>query len=251
MAGHSKWHNIQRRKGKQDSVRGQLFTKLSRDIYHAAKEGGGNPDTNFRLKTAVDRARASNVPMENINRTIAKATGTLPGVTFEELVYEGYGPSGVAVMLEVVTDNRNRTAAAIRHIFSKRGGNLGETGCVGWMFRRVGRLAIAKDTTELSLDDLILQAIDAGADDVRDSEDGFEIITAPEQFAAVRDAFEQQGVIFADTEITYEPTTYTPVDDSVADAVIDLIEALEENDDVQTVYTNVELHGDASSTDFA
>ncbi|MCL6636800.1 MAG: YebC/PmpR family DNA-binding transcriptional regulator, partial [Alicyclobacillus sp.] len=138
MAGHSKWHNIQRHKGKQDALRGQLFTKLSRDIYLAAKEGGGNPGTNFRLKTAIERAKEHNLPADSIARTIAKATGAVQGVTYEELVYEGYGPHGVAVMLEIVTDNRNRTAADIRHIFHKRGGSLGESGCVAWMFDRIG-----------------------------------------------------------------------------------------------------------------
>lgn len=149
MSGHSKWHNIQRRKGKQDAVRGQLFTKLSKDIYQAAREGGGNPDTNFRLKTAIERARANNLPAENIARTIAKATGTLEGVTYEELLYEGFGPHGVALLIEIVTDNRNRTAADVRHIFRKRGGSLGESGSVAWMFQRQGQITVTKDGLSL------------------------------------------------------------------------------------------------------
>ena len=241
MSGHSKWHNIQRRKGKQDSVRGVLFTKLSRDIYQAAKEGGGNPDVNFRLKVAIDRARQSNLPMESINRTIAKATGTLEGVTYEELVYEGYGPSGVALLMEIVTDNRNRTAADVRHILSKRGGNLGESGCVAWMFRRVGRMTISKESTNFTLDDVILAALESGADDVRESDEEYEVICVPEQFAAVRDALEANGLTLEDSELAYEPTTDLAVSEEVADKVLDLIDALEEHDDVQNVYTNLDV----------
>jgi YebC/PmpR family DNA-binding regulatory protein len=240
MAGHSKWHNIQRRKGKQDSLRGQLFTKLSRDIYNAAKEGGGNPETNFRLKVAIERARENNLPLENIQRTIAKATGALKGVTYEELLYEGYGPGGVAVMLEIVTDNRNRTAADVRHIFSKRGGNLGESGCVNWMFRRVGQIVVRKADCPLSTDDLMLAALEAGADDVEEAEETYVIITAPDQFAAVRDALEARQLPIEDAELTYVPLSTVPVSDDVADAVMDLIDALEAHDDVQNVYTNAE-----------
>ena len=237
MAGHSKWHNIQRRKGKQDAVRGQLFTKLSRDIYHAAKEGGGNPDTNFRLKTAIERAKASNLPVDNITRTIAKATGTLQGVTYEELLYEGYGPNGIAMLIEIVTDNRNRTAADIRHIFKKRGGNLGESGSVAWMFKRVGSLTVAKVETTLSFDDVFLLAIEAGASDLRDEDEQFVITTEPDSFASVRETLEAQGLEFEDAELTYEPTMTTDVQGEQADAILDLIEAFEAHDDVQNVYT--------------
>lgn len=238
MAGHSKWHNIQRRKGKQDSVRGQLFTKLARDIFHAAKEGGGNPDTNFRLKTAIERARQSNLPMDSIQRTIAKATGTLQGVTYEEILYEGYGPFGVAIMMEVVTDNRNRTAADVRHIFGKRGGNLGESGCVQWMFRKVGRLTVLRTGTAIELDDLILMALESGADDVRETEEWFEVLCAPTSFASVREALEENGLTLEDAELTYEPTTTVAIEDDGADTVLDLIEALEDHDDIQNVYAN-------------
>jgi YebC/PmpR family DNA-binding regulatory protein len=240
MAGHSKWHNIQRRKGKQDAIRGQLFTKLSRDIYNAAKEGGGNPETNFRLRMAIEKAKQNNVPNDNIARTIAKATGAVQGVNYEELIYEGYGPHGVAVMLEIVTDNRNRTAADIRHIFSKRGGNLGESGCVAWMFERVGTISIRKSNGP-TLDDLILMALDLGAEDVREEDDAYVVVTKPEVFTAVRDGLEQQGLPVEDAEITYEPKTTVPLSGEAAESVLDLIDALSEHDDVQNVYANLEV----------
>lgn len=241
MSGHSKWHNIQRRKGKQDAVRGQLFTKLSRDIYHAAKEGGGNPDTNFRLKMAIEKGKQANLPADSIQRTVAKATGSLQGVTYEELLYEGYGPGGIAVMLEIVTDNRNRTAADVRHIFAKRGGNLGETGCVSWMFNHVGSIEVVKEDCPLPLDDLMLTALEAGADDLRELDDRYVITTAVAQFAAVRDALESAGIGLEDAELTYEPTTTIELSDENADTVMDLVEALESNDDVQNVYANFTL----------
>lgn len=241
MSGHSKWHNIQRRKGKQDAVRGQLFTKLSRDVYAAAKEGGGNPDTNFRLKTAIERAKQNNLPADSISRTIAKATGSLPGVRYEELVYEGYGPGGVALMLDIVTDNRNRTAADVRHIFSKRGGNLGESGCVSWMFRRVGSITVQKDGCPLSADEVMLLSLDVGASDVKESEEEYEIITPPELFTSVRDALEEQGLRLEDAELSYEPQNTVQVSGDQADEILDLVDALEEHDDVQNVYANFEV----------
>jgi YebC/PmpR family DNA-binding regulatory protein len=240
MSGHSKWHNIQRRKGKQDAVRGQLFTKLSRDVYQAAKEGGGNPETNFRLKTAIERAKQSNLPNDSITRTIAKATGSMPGVSYEEIIYEGYGPSGVAIMLEIVTDNRNRTAADVRHIFSKRGGNLGESGCVSWMFKRMGMIEIDKSTLTASGDELMLMALDAGAEDVREQNEQFIVVTAPDQFTAVRDELEHSGLTLFDAELTYEPETTVTLSGDALDAVLDLIEALESHDDVQNVYANID-----------
>lgn len=241
MSGHSKWHNIQRRKGKQDAMRGQLFTKLSKDIYQAAKEGGGNPDTNFRLKTAIERAKQSNLSSESITRTIAKATGTLQGVTYEELMYEGYGPGGVAIMLQIVTDNRNRTAADVRHIFAKRGGNLGESGCVAWMFQRQGQLTVLKSDCRLSSDDFMLLAIEAGAQDVRETEDTYIVITEPENFTMVRDGLEVEKVVLDDAELTYEPTNLLPVSKEQEEQILDLVEALEAHDDVQDVYVNIEL----------
>lgn len=241
MSGHSKWHNIQRRKGKQDAVRGQLFTRLSKDIYQAAKEGGGNPDTNFRLKTAIERGKQSNLPAESITRTIAKATGTLQGVTYEELNYEGYGPDGVAVLLQIVTDNRNRTAADIRHIFGKRGGNLGETGCVAWMFKRIGQMTVDKAESPLHGDDLLLTALDAGAVDVQETDETYIIVTEPEQFTAVRDELERRGIPLSDAELTYDPLNVMEVSEEQAEAILDLVEALEAHDDVQGVYVNIAL----------
>lgn len=240
MSGHSKWHNIQRRKGKQDAVRGQLFTKLSRDVYQAAKEGGGNPETNFRLKVAIERARQSNLPAENITRTIAKATGSLPGVSYEDLIYEGYGPNGVAVMMEIVTDNRNRTAADVRHIFTKRGGNLGESGCVSWMFERVGYLSIGKEKLQCNPDDLMMMVLEAGADDLRDEGDEYAVFTQVEAFASVRDALEAQGVPLEDAELTYQAKTTVTLTGEELDQVLDLVDALGALDDVQDVYANFE-----------
>jgi YebC/PmpR family DNA-binding regulatory protein len=238
MSGHSKWHNIQRRKGKQDAERGQLFTKLSRDIYHAAKDGGGNPDTNFRLKVALERAKANNLPADSISRTIAKATGTLAGVHYEEILYEGFGPEGVAVLLDIVTDNRNRTAADIRHIFKKRGGNLGESGSVAWMFQRKGVLSLASSGDVEVGDDLLALALEAGAEDIRSGEEGIEIITAPEDFSTVRSNLESHGLVLTDAELTYEPTTPVEVSMAGEELVLDLLETLESHDDVQNVYTN-------------
>ncbi|KRW92787.1 transcriptional regulator [Alicyclobacillus tengchongensis] len=246
MSGHSKWHNIQRRKGKQDAIRGQLFTKLSKDIYQAAREGGGNPDTNFRLKVAIERAKANNLPAENISRTIAKATGTLEGVTYEELLYEGYGPHGVALLIEIVTDNRNRTAAEVRHIFRKRGGSLAESGAVAWMFKRQGQIELPK--AGVDGDELMMLALEAGAEDVIEQENAFVVVTAPEDFKQVRVALEEAGVKYDDAELVYEPATKIELSDEALEEVYELVEALEDCDDVQTVYTNVNM-GDEEETD--
>lgn len=243
VSGHSKWHNIQRRKGKQDSARGQMFTKLSKDVYQAAKEGGGNPETNFRLKVAIERAKQANVPVDTLTRTIGKATGTLPGVTYEEILYEGYGPHGVAVMLEIVTDNRNRTAADIRHIFSKRGGNLGESGCVAWMFDRVGDITIAK--VGLAFDDVMLSALEAGANDLKENDESYTVVTEPEAFTSVRNALEAQGLTIEDSELTFDPKTTVVLSGSALDEVLDLVDALEGHDDVQTVHVNLDVEEDA------
>jgi len=240
MSGHSKWHNIQRRKGKQDSARGQLFTRLSRDIYAAAREGGGNPDTNFRLKVALERGRQNNLSADSIARTLAKATGSLPGVSFEELLYEGYGPFGVAILLEIVTDNRNRTAADVRHIFSKRGGHLGESGCVAWMFERSGLLYIDKEGTTSSYDDVLLAVLEAGASDLEETETQWIVQTEANLFAVVRDQLENSGFTLADTELTYLPKTTVSLDEEQIETVLDLVEALEANDDVQSIAVNLE-----------
>ncbi|WP_018130820.1 YebC/PmpR family DNA-binding transcriptional regulator [Effusibacillus pohliae] len=241
MAGHSKWKNIQHRKGKQDAIRGKLFTKLSREIFNAARAGGGNPDTNFRLRMAIEKAREANMPSDNIQRTIDKALGNIPGVTYEELVYEGYGPGGVAVMLELLSDNRNRTAAEIRHIFSKRGGNLGETGCVSWMFERKGVLTVAKEGCPFSEDDLMMLALEAGAADFSSEEEWYEITTSPEDFAQVQEALAGQGVKFEEATVTFVPQNTVELHGEDAKKMLQLYEALEEHDDVQAVYANFEI----------
>ncbi|SIT07251.1 YebC/PmpR family DNA-binding transcriptional regulator [Alicyclobacillus vulcanalis] len=238
MAGHSKWHNIQRRKGKQDAIRGQLFTKLSKDIYQAAREGGGNPETNFRLRVAIERARANNLPMENIQRTIAKATGQLEGVTYEELLYEGYGPHGVALLIEILTDNRNRTAAEVRHLFRKHGGNLAESGAVAWMFHRYGRIVVPKEGVDA--DDLMMVALEAGADDVVERARTYVVKTSPESFRDVRLSLEQRGIPYEEASLSYEASTKMDLPESSLEQVYDLVEALESLDDVQTVYTNLD-----------
>ncbi|MFO7263013.1 MAG: transcriptional regulator [Bacillaceae bacterium G1] len=241
MAGHSKWKNIQHRKGKQDLLRGKLFTKLSREIFVATRLGGGNPETNGRLKSAIQKARAANMPLENIERTIKKALGELEGVQYEEITYEGYGPGGTAVMVEVLTDNRNRSAAEVRHVFSKRGGNLGETGCVSWMFQRKGVLAIDKENAEMSEDDLMMLALEAGAEDFRSEETHYEIVTTPEDFQAVYEALEREGLSFTTAEVTYVPLNTVRLSGPEAEKMMDLLEALEDLDDVQNVYSNAEF----------
>ncbi|WP_062307524.1 YebC/PmpR family DNA-binding transcriptional regulator [Alicyclobacillus sendaiensis] len=247
MAGHSKWHNIQRRKGKQDAIRGQLFTKLSKDIYQAAREGGGNPETNFRLRVAIERARANNLPMENIQRTIAKATGQLEGVTYEELLYEGYGPHGVALLLEILTDNRNRTAAEVRHLFRKHGGNLAESGAVAWMFQRFGEIVVPKD--KVDADELMMVALEAGAEDVIERSRTYVVKTAPDNFRAVRMSLEEKGIPYEEASLTYEASTKMDLPEDALEQVYDLVEALESLDDVQTVYTNLDTGDDDEEAD--
>lgn len=241
MAGHSKWKNIQHRKGKQDAMRGKLFTKLSREVFSAAKAGGGNPETNFRLRMAIDKAREANMPADSIQRTIDKAMGNVPGVTFEEIVYEGYGPGGVAVMVELLSDNRNRTAAEIRHIFSKRGGNLGESGCVAWMFDRKGVLTVRKEDCPLSEDDLMMMALDAGAADFSAEDDQYEIMTEPDDFASVQEALSEQGVRFDEATVTFVPQNTVDLKGEDAHKMLLMYEALEEHDDVQAVYANFDI----------
>ncbi len=241
MAGHSKWKNIQHRKGKQDQLRGRLFTKISREIFVAARQGGGNPETNGRLKAAMQKARAANMPQDNIERTIKKALGELEGVQYEEITYEGYGPGGAAVMVEVLTDNRNRSAAEVRHVFSKRGGNLGETGCVSWMFDRKGLLVIDKDTLAQDEDTLMMLALEAGAEDFRTDDGAYEIITSLDDFQAVYEALEQEGIRFSTAEVTYLPQNTVRLVGEEAEKMMVLLDALEDLDDVQNVYSNVEF----------
>lgn len=241
MAGHSKWKNIAHRKGKQDASKGQLFTKLCRDVYVAARRGGANPEINYHLKVALEKAKAASVPSDTIARTIGKATGTLEGVVFEEFTYEGYGPAGIAVMLEISTSNRNRTAAEVRHAFSKHGGSLGESGCVAWMFRRVGAITVDANGLALSEEEMTLAAIEAGADDLVMDEEEYVIYTAPDQLSAVEKALAEQGIVSANADLTYLPTTMAAVPVEEEDRVSTLLALLEEHDDVQSVYTNAEF----------
>ncbi len=238
MAGHSKWANIKHKKARQDASRGKLFTKITREIIVAARHGGPDLDNNLQLRMAVNKARAANIPNDNIYRAIDRAVGSSEGDNLEEINYEGYGPGGVAVLLDILTDNRNRTAGEIRYIFSRNGGNLGETGCVSWMFKRKGLILVEGGSVDE--DELMLTALDAGAEDVRDVVQGWEIITSPEDFEAVKNAIEGLGITLADAEITMLPDTFS----EGPSEVLDLIDTLEEHDDVQNVYTNWDMPED-------
>ncbi|UFT97903.1 YebC/PmpR family DNA-binding transcriptional regulator [Radiobacillus kanasensis] len=240
MAGHSKWKNIQRRKNAQDAKRGKVFMKLAKEIFVAAKQGGGDPDTNASLRLVIDKAKANNMPNDNIDRAIKKATGDLDGVNYEEMTYEGYGPGGVAVMVSVLTDNKNRTAAEVRHAFNKNGGNLGENGCVSFMFDRKGYLVIPNDSVDISEDDLLLEVIEAGAEEMETTEEGFEIYTEPEDFASVKDQLQEKGFTFTTAELTMIPQTTSPVSGDDVEKMINLIDVLEDNEDVQDIYHNLE-----------
>lgn len=240
MAGHSKWHNIQRRKGAQDAKRGKIFMRHAKLIYTAAKEGGGDPDMNPALRLAIEKAKADNMPNDNIERAIKKATGTLEGASYEEVTYEGYGPGGVAVIVNVLTDNRNRTAAEVRHAFSKNGGNLGETGCVSFMFDRKGYIVILDEENKLDEDELTLEAIEAGAEDIEIEEGVYEIYTTPEDFQAVRDHLIDKGYDLEESEITLIPQTYTQLPEDQQEQMEQLVSMLEDSEDVQDVHHNLE-----------
>lgn len=241
MSGHSKWSTIKRKKAKVDSQRGKLFTKLSKEIIIAARNGGADPNGNMRLKAAVEKAKAANIPNDNIQRAIQKGAGGGEGANFEEFAYEGYGPGGVAILLYVATDNRNRTAGEVRHILSKNGGNLGETGCVGWMFNEKGVIILDRSETKISEDDLMLTAIEAGAEDVKVEEDSFEIITSPEAFETIREALVEQNIPIADAELAMVPQTTVKLQGDEAEKMNKMIDLLEDNDDIQAVYTNFEM----------
>jgi YebC/PmpR family DNA-binding regulatory protein len=241
MSGHSKWSTIKHKKGAQDARRGKLFSKLSRAIIVAAKEGGGDPATNLALANAVEKARSYSMPKDNIERAIARGTGAdADAGSFEEVVYEGYGPDGVAVLVEALTDNRNRTASDVRHTFSKHGGNLGATGAVAWQFERRGVVLV--DTEGVDEDELMLVAADGGAEDVSLDEDVFQVTSAPEDLSAVRQAIESAGIAVRAAELQMVPkTTVEVADEAAARRVVRLIEALEDNEDVQDVYANFDI----------
>jgi YebC/PmpR family DNA-binding regulatory protein len=240
MAGHSKWANIKHRKGKQDALRGKLFTKIGKEIQVAVKEGGPNPEANSRLRDVIAKAKANNMPMENIQRAIKRATGELKDVTYEEIIYEGYGPNGVAVIVQALTDNRNRTAGDVRHIFEKFGGNLGATGCVSFLFEKKGLIIVEKEEG-IDEDSLMMMALDAGAEDFSSEDDAYEITTSPEDFSKVREALENNGIKLASAEVSMIPSTYVALDGEAAEKFEKLLDRLEENDDVQNVWHNAEF----------
>lgn len=240
MSGHSKWAQIKRQKGVNDSKRGQIFTKMAREIMVAARQGGADPDANFRLRLAVQRARQINMPMENIQRAIARATGTGEGDTqLEEVTYEGYGPGGVAIFVEAVTDNRNRTVAEVRNVFTRGGGNLGENGSVAWLFDPRGVIAVNTDGKDP--DEITLAAIDAGAVDVNQDDKTVEVYTEYEDLEKVRRALEGAGVEVESAERTMVPKTMVPLDEGKSQQVLRLLEKLEDLDDVQGVSTNLDI----------
>jgi len=240
MSGHSKWANIKHKKGAEDAKRGKVFTKVVKEIIVAARFGGGDPGTNPRLRTVLLKAKACNLPKDNIDRAIKKGIGDLDDVNYEENSYEGYGPGGVAVLVESLTDNKNRTVADVRHIFSKYNGNLGENGCVGWMFDKKGWFSVAK--SDADEEELMMTALDAGAEDVKDDDDdNFEIITAPEDFEAVKTALELASVSIVDSEVTMLPQNYVSLTGKDAETMMKLMEALDDNDDIQKVYTNADI----------
>jgi YebC/PmpR family DNA-binding regulatory protein len=243
MSGHSKWSTIKRKKGAIDAKRGKVFTKIIKEITLAARIGGGDPEANARLRQAVAAAKEENMPKDNIERAIKKGTGTgADAVIYEEFTYEGYGPGGAAVLVEVMTDNKNRTVAEIRHIFSKHGGNLGENGCVSWIFEKKGSILLDKNA--VNEDELMELALEAGAQDVREEENELEIITDPASFEGVKNAIDQRKVIYIEAKISLIPQTTVKLEEGKAEQMLKLMEKLEDYDDVQNVYANFDIADD-------
>lgn len=239
MAGHSRWHNIRIKKERMDRERGKLFSKLTREIIVAAREGGSNPETNLRLRGAIERAREAGMPNENIQRAIARGSGSAGGEHYEEVTYEGYGPGGVAILVRAATDNRNRTAAEVRSVFHRMGGTLAEAGAVAWMFDRKGLIQI--DRNQVSEDTLLLVALEAGAEDVRVDDGTYEVLTAPEDLGRVREALQQAGIRMSRAEVTLVPKSTVPLAGPDAERVLRLVDALDDLDDVQEVYANFDV----------
>jgi len=240
MSGHSKWHSIKHKKAKVDAARGRIFTKLIKELTVAARMGGGEPDSNPRLRVAIAAAKAANMPSKNIDNAIKKGTGELPGVVYEDVTYEGYGPGGVALYLEAVTDNKNRTVAEVRHIFSKYGGNLGENGSVAWIFERKGLITVPKD--QYTEDELMEIALECGAEDINtDNDEVYEIYTAYEDFQQVRNALEEHSVVIENAELTMIPQNTVKLQGKQAEQLMKLMDVLDEHDDVQNVYANFEI----------
>ncbi|HEX9777418.1 MAG TPA: YebC/PmpR family DNA-binding transcriptional regulator [Geopsychrobacteraceae bacterium] len=238
MAGHSKWANIKHRKGAQDAKRGKVFTKLIKEITVAARIGGGEFETNPRLRLAVDKAKQANMPKDNIERGIKKGTGDLDGVTYEEGIFEGYGPGGVAVIVEFLTDNRTRTVADVRHAFNKYGGSLGVSGSVAFMFDRKGQIVFGEDH---DFDTIFEAALEAGAEDVKEEDGVIEVLTDPTEFETVKNALDQQGLNYQSAELTMIPQNMSPVEGKQADSLMKMIDVLEDNDDVQNVHANFDI----------
>ena len=240
MSGHSKWHNIQNKKGKADAKRGKIFTKIGKEIVLAVKNGGPAPENNPKLRDAISKAKAANMPGDTITRSIKKASGELAAVNYESIVYEGYGPSGVAVIVETLTDNKNRSVGNVRSAFTKGGGNMGTSGCVGFMFQEKGEIVIEKG--DLDEDEIMMMALDAGAEDFNaDEEEVFIITTTPEDFSAVREELEAQGLEFLEAAVKMIPDTYTEINEDDAKKFQKMLDLLEDDDDVQEVYHNAEF----------
>ncbi len=241
MSGHSKWHSIKHKKAREDAKRGKIFSKLIRELTVSARMGGGDPAMNPRLRTAIDRAKAENMPADNIERAIKKGTGELEGARYEEHTYEGYGPGGTAILVEVMTDNKNRCTAEIRHIFSKLNGNLGENGCVSWLFEKKGYFLVPADGVDEET--LMEVALEAGAEDIVEDEEGnqFEITTPPEAFSAVKEALDARNIAYQNAEITMIPKNTVRLEGKEAEQALKLMDALEDNDDVQHVYANFDI----------
>lgn len=239
MSGHSKWASIKHKKAAADAKRGKIFTKVIRELAIAARMGGGDPDTNPRLRKAVADAKAANMPSDNIKRAIMKGTGQLEGMSYEEMTYEGYGPGGVAIFVEAVTDNKNRTVSELRHIFSKNGGNIGESGCVAWMFNRKGYIVVEKD--KASEDDLLDLILESGAEDLNEDGSNYEIKTPPDEFESVVTALTEHGIEIAAQNLGQIPQNYVKVEGKQAQQVLRLMEELEDHDDVQNVWSNFDI----------
>jgi len=239
MSGHSKWASIKHKKAATDAKRGKIFTKIIRELAIAARMGGGDPDSNPRLRKAISDAKAVNMPADNIKRAVLKGTGQLEGVNYEEISYEGYGPGGVAIYLETLTDNKNRTVSEIRHTFSKNGGNIGESGCVAWMFTRKGYFVIEK--SKATEDDLLEIILEAGAEDLKEDGSNYEIFTTPDSYESVAEALQANNIETAASNLGYIPQNYAKVEGKQAQQTLRLIEELEDNDDVQNVWANFDI----------
>lgn len=241
MAGHSKWAQIKHKKAHTDLKRGKLFTKIVKEISVSARLGGGDPEGNPRLRSAIERAKEANMPSDNIKKAIMKGTGELPGTNYEEVIYEGYGPGGVAILIETLTDNKNRTVSELRHLLSKNGGSMGEAGCVSWMFEKKGYILVEK--SKIDEDSLMSVVLEAGAEDMKNDpkEDNYEVITSPENFLKVKEAIEKNNIPVSLSEITMLPKSYVTLDGQTVNQMLRLIELLEDHDDVQNVYANFDM----------